>query len=137
MMRYSAFLFLLEVRLRRERAPVLWVIWIVVLIRRTRRIGGCVLVESLLIPRLQKLIVNVLIIGCKLSSLPPLKALPRLLIVLVHPLRGLPLSSCFFLLLLPLLVEIVQVLLSKCVALELSLKPRIGLLELLESFLSS
>jgi len=77
--------FVLEVRIRAERAPKLLIIWrwraLLLIVFRIRR---SVLVEILSVSVLQKLIVCGLIERRELAPLPPLELLLRPLITLIH-----------------------------------------------------
>jgi hypothetical protein len=72
-------LLLVEVALSRERVAEPFVL--------TRRLPSAfgILVEGTLVPLMKELIMRLLIIGCELLSLPTLKPLPCLCIVLVYP----------------------------------------------------
>jgi hypothetical protein len=91
--------FVLEVRIRAERAPKLLIIWrwyaLLLIIVRIRR---SVLVEILSVSVLQKLIVLSLIISGELRPLPLFEVFSRPIIILIHVLLDIMLPLLFFLL---------------------------------------
>ena len=129
---------LVKMRLRAECSSKLICIIIVLLRLLLLILSWGIFVEVFLVSVLQELVMLSLIICGKLRSLPFLKILSCLIIILVHILPCILFPLLLFVFLLcsfSLTVHIVEIFLREGVTLSFSLQARVCLLELLEFFL--